>query len=110
MKMVDINEKDLIDKLFYVGIQLKYSLQRKDELVNAFHHFKDHLFKLEPSKIVIETLHLSMRAVIKLDILRYEDKDVKLIIINYINENMRIKTPKVPHTTELMRDIKCFQG
>jgi len=57
----------------------------------------------------------SMSALVKPELLRHQDKDVRLIVIACISEITRIMTPETPYNGDLIREIfqlivGSFQG
>ncbi|CAJ1951401.1 unnamed protein product [Sphenostylis stenocarpa] len=59
----------------------------------------------EPTKLIQESLVLSMKALISEEFLRHTDEDVKILVISCISEITRITAPDLPYDDEQMKEI-----
>lgn len=116
-KMAGMDENELAHKLFEAGKRLEHPPQSKDDLVQALEKVEDYLSMVEqsPSEIMQDAVLPSMSALVKPELLRHQDKDVRLIVVTCISEITRITAPEAPYNDDLMREIfqlivGSFQG
>lgn len=112
-----MDENELAHKLFEAGKRLEHPPQSKDDLVQALEKVEDYLSMVEqsPSEIMQDAVLPSMSALVKPELLRHQDKDVRLIVVTCISEITRITAPEAPYNDDLMREIfqlivGSFQG
>lgn len=112
-----MDENELAQKLFEAGKRLEHPPQSKDDLVQALEKVEDYLSMVEqsPSEIMQDAVLPSMSALVKPELLRHQDKDVRLIVVTCISEITRITAPEAPYNDDLMKEIfqlivASFQG
>lgn len=112
-----MDENELAQKLFEAGKRLEHPPQSKDDLVQALEKVEDYLSMVEqsPSETMQDAVLPSMSALVKPELLRHQDKDVRLIVVTCISEITRITAPEAPYNDDLMREIfqlivGSFQG
>lgn len=115
--MAGMDENELAHKLFEAGKRLEHPPQSKDDLVQALEKVEDYLSMVEqsPSETMQDAVLPSMSALVKPELLRHQDKDVRLIVVTCISEITRITAPEAPYNDDLMREIfqlivGSFQG
>ena len=64
-----------------------------------------HLSELEqsPPAAVLKSIQPFLDAVIKPEILKHQDKDVKLLVASCVSEITRITAPEAPYSDDIMR-------
>ncbi|WZZ02088.1 hypothetical protein YC2023_074416 [Brassica napus] len=90
-----------------LGSKLDPPPSSKDSLLKLFKEAAVHLSELEqsPPAAVLKSIQPFLDAVIKPEILRHQDKDVKLLVASCVSEITRITAPEAPYSDDIMRDI-----
>nr|VDD38116.1 unnamed protein product [Brassica oleracea] len=90
-----------------LGSKLGPPPSSKDSLLKLFKEAAVHLSELEqsPPAAVLKSIQPFLDAVIKPEILKHQDKDVKLLVASCVSEITRITAPEAPYSDDIMRDI-----
>lgn len=115
--MALISEKDVERRLLQAGKKLERTPQSKDELLSILEEVENCLSMVEqsPSETMQLAVAPSVNSLVKPELLRHQDKDVRLVVITCISEITRITAPEAPYSDETMREIfqlivASFQG
>ncbi|XP_018439839.1 sister chromatid cohesion protein PDS5 homolog A isoform X2 [Raphanus sativus] len=89
------------------GSKLDPPPSSKDSLLKLFKEAAVCLSELEqsPPASVLKSIQPFLDAVVKPDILKHQDKDVKLLLASCLSEITRITAPETPYHDDTMRDI-----
>ncbi|CAF2142794.1 BnaA02g25640D [Brassica napus] len=95
------------EQLKEFGSKLDPPPSSKDSLLKLFKEAAVCLSELEqsPPASVLQSIQPFLDAVIKPDILKHQDKDVKLLVASCFSEITRITAPEAPYHDDIMRDI-----
>ncbi|KAL9237009.1 hypothetical protein vseg_011602 [Gypsophila vaccaria] len=58
-----------------------------------------------PSTSVLESMQPFLKAIVKPDLLKHQDKDVKLIVASCLCEITRITAPEAPYSDDILKDV-----
>ncbi|KAJ8760192.1 hypothetical protein K2173_011048 [Erythroxylum novogranatense] len=101
-------EDKLQQQLKDVGSKLQQSLPpSKDALVKLLKQAVAPLSEMEqsPSALMMESMQPFLDAIIKPELLKHQDRDVKLLVATCICEITRITAPEAPYSDEVLKDI-----
>ncbi|KAF8117115.1 hypothetical protein N665_0012s0121 [Sinapis alba] len=95
------------EQLKEFGSKLDPPPSSKDSLLKLFKEAAVCLSELEqsPPAAVLKCIQPFLDAVVKPDILKHQDKDVKLLVASCVSEITRITAPEAPYSDDIMRDI-----
>ncbi|CAH8388794.1 unnamed protein product [Eruca vesicaria subsp. sativa] len=95
------------EQLKELGSKLDPPPSSKDSLLKLFKEAAVRLSELEqsPPAAVLKSIQPFLDAVIKPEILKHQDKDVKLLVASCLSEITRITAPEAPYSDDIMRDI-----
>ncbi|KAG2261739.1 hypothetical protein Bca52824_068818 [Brassica carinata] len=90
-----------------LGSKLDPPPSSKDSLLKLFKEAAVRLSELEqsPPAAVLKSIQPFLDAVVKPEILKHQDKDVKLLLASCVSEITRITAPEAPYSDDIMRDI-----
>lgn len=115
--MALISEKDVEKRLSQAGKKLEHPPQSKNELLSILEEVENCLSMVEqsPSETMQLAVAPSVTSLVKPELLRHQDKDVRLVVITCISEITRITAPEAPYSDDTMREIfqlivGSFQG
>ncbi|KAH9318124.1 hypothetical protein KI387_019893, partial [Taxus chinensis] len=101
------SEKDVEKRLSEAGKKLEHPPQSKDELLSILEEVENCLSMVEQSPS--ETMQLAVcpakNSLVKPELLRHQDKDVRLVVITCISEITRITAPETPYSDDTMREV-----
>ena len=94
-------------RLYIAGMKLEDPSLSKEVLLSTLEevetclkmvdHLSSHVMKL--------AVNPSMYALVKSELLRHLDDEIKLMVTSCLSEIMRISTPKVPYNDDMMNEI-----
>ncbi|XP_010538450.1 PREDICTED: sister chromatid cohesion protein PDS5 homolog A-A-like isoform X2 [Tarenaya hassleriana] len=95
------------EQLKEVGSKLDPPPSSKDALLKLLKQAAACLSELDqsPPVSVLNSMQPFLDAVIKPEILKHQDKDVKLLVASCISEITRITAPEAPYSDNIMKDI-----
>ncbi|ESQ39921.1 hypothetical protein EUTSA_v10000739mg [Eutrema salsugineum] len=95
------------EQLKEFGSKLDPPPASKDSLLKLFKEAAVCLSELEqsPAAAVLKSIQPFLDAVIKPEILKHQDKDVKLLVASCVSEITRITAPEAPYSDNIMKDI-----
>ncbi|KAF8108398.1 hypothetical protein N665_0109s0023 [Sinapis alba] len=95
------------EQLKELGSKLDPPPSSKDSLLKLFKEAAVRLSELEqsPPAAVLKSIQPFLDAVVKPEILKHQDKDVKLLVASCVSEITRITAPEAPYSDDIMRDI-----
>ncbi|CAN6856306.1 unnamed protein product [Brassica oleracea] len=95
------------EQLKEFGSKLDPLPSSKDSLLKLFKEAAVCLSELEqsPPASVLQSIQPFLDAIIKPEILKHQDKDVKLLVASCFSEITRITAPEAPYHDDTMRDI-----
>ncbi|KAJ0240559.1 Uncharacterized protein HA466_0221710 [Hirschfeldia incana] len=95
------------EQLKELGSKLDPPPSSKDSLLKLFKEASVRLSELEqsPPAAVLKSIQPFLDAVTKPEILKHQDKDVKLLVASCVSEITRITAPEAPYSDDIMRDI-----
>ncbi|CAH2046001.1 unnamed protein product [Thlaspi arvense] len=95
------------EQLKEFGSKLDPPPASKDSLLKLFKEAAVCLSELEqsPPAAVLKSIQPFLDAVIKPEILKHQDKDVKLLVASCVSEITRITAPEAPYSDNIMKDI-----
>ncbi|CBI33283.3 unnamed protein product, partial [Vitis vinifera] len=90
-----------------VGSKLENPPATKDALVKLLKQAATCLTELDqsPSASILESLQPSLNAIVKPELLKHQDRDVKLLVATCICEITRITAPEAPYSDDVLKDI-----
>ncbi|GMH26851.1 hypothetical protein Nepgr_028694 [Nepenthes gracilis] len=79
----------------------------KDNLLKLLMHGAAILSELDqsPSASIFESMQPLLKAIVKPELLKHQDKDVKLVIASCLCEITRITAPEAPYSDDILKDI-----
>ncbi|PON57633.1 Coatomer beta subunit [Parasponia andersonii] len=97
----------LEQQLKEVGSKLETPPATKDALVKLLKQAAKCLSELDqsPSASVLESMQPFLDAVVKPELLKHQDRDVKLLVATCICEITRITAPEAPYSDDVLKDI-----
>ncbi|GMH05225.1 hypothetical protein Nepgr_007065 [Nepenthes gracilis] len=97
----------LQQQLKELGSKLENPPTAKDALLKLLKNGAAVLSELDqsPSASVLESMQPFLKAVVKPELLRHQDKDVKLLVASCLCEITRITAPEAPYSDDIMKDI-----
>ncbi|KAI3928595.1 hypothetical protein MKW98_024196, partial [Papaver atlanticum] len=90
-----------------VGSKLETPPTVKDALIELLEQAAVCLSKLEqsPSALVLDSMQPCLNAMVKPELLKHQDGDVKLLVATCLCEITRITAPEAPYSDDILRDI-----
>ncbi|GAB2298992.1 hypothetical protein Dimus_033068 [Dionaea muscipula] len=97
----------LQQQLKELGSKLEPPPSAKDALLKLLKQGAGVLSELDqsPSASVLESMQPFLKAVVKPELLKHQDKDVKLLVASCLCEITRITAPEAPYSDEILKDI-----
>ncbi|KAA8519226.1 hypothetical protein F0562_013482 [Nyssa sinensis] len=97
----------LQQQLKEVGSKLESPPTNKEALIKLLKQAATCLSELDqsPSKSMLESMQPVLDAIVKPDLLKYQDKEVKLLVATCICEITRITAPEAPYNDSVLKDI-----
>ncbi|GMN36667.1 hypothetical protein TIFTF001_006193 [Ficus carica] len=97
----------LEQQLKELGSKLESPLSTKDALVKILKQAATCLSELDqsPSASILESMQPFFDAVVKPELLKHQDRDVKLLVATCVCEITRITAPEAPYTDDVLKDI-----
>ncbi|XP_035545747.1 sister chromatid cohesion protein PDS5 homolog A isoform X2 [Juglans regia] len=97
----------LQQQLKEVGSKLETPPSTKDALVRLLKQAATCLSELDqsPSASVLESMQPFLNAIVKPELLKHQDRDVKLLVATCICEITRITAPEAPYNDDVLKDI-----
>ncbi|KAJ4981397.1 hypothetical protein NE237_032234 [Protea cynaroides] len=97
----------LQQQLREVGSKLENPPTSKDVLIKLLKQAASCLSELEqsPMPLMLESMQPCLNAIAKPELLRHQDRDVKLLVATCICEITRITAPEAPYSDDVLRDI-----
>ncbi|PIA26794.1 hypothetical protein AQUCO_08800003v1 [Aquilegia coerulea] len=88
-------------------LQLDQTSTSKDALIKLLKQAASCLSELEqsPSLSMLESMEPCLNAIAKPELLKHQDRDVKLLVASCICEITRITAPEAPYSDDVLRDI-----
>uniref|UniRef100_A0A2P2LSP3 Uncharacterized protein MANES_08G068700 n=1 Tax=Rhizophora mucronata TaxID=61149 RepID=A0A2P2LSP3_RHIMU len=100
-------EEKLQEQLKEMGSKLETLPSSKDALVKLLKQAASSLSEMDqsPSTSMMESMQPFVNAIVKPELLRHQDRDVKLLVATCICEITRITAPEAPYTDDVLKDI-----
>ncbi|CAI0440273.1 unnamed protein product [Linum tenue] len=100
-------EKKLEEQLKEVGSKLEPLPSSKDALVKLLKQAASCLSEMDqsPSPTMLESMQPFLTAIVKSELLKHQDRDVKLLVATCICEITRITAPVAPYSDDILKDI-----
>ncbi|XP_034898204.1 sister chromatid cohesion protein PDS5 homolog A isoform X1 [Populus alba] len=100
-------EKKLEEKLKEVGSKLETLPSTKDGVVKLLKQAATCLSEMDqsPPASVSESMQPFLDAIVKPELLKHQDRDVKLLVATCICEITRITAPEAPYSDDVLKDI-----
>ncbi|XP_015583400.1 sister chromatid cohesion protein PDS5 homolog A isoform X1 [Ricinus communis] len=97
----------LEEQLKEVGSKLENPPSTKDALVKLLKQAAACLPEMDqsPSATVLESMQPFLNAIVKPELLKHQDRDVKLLVATCICEITRITAPEAPYSDDILKDI-----
>ncbi|KAK7292494.1 hypothetical protein RIF29_08275 [Crotalaria pallida] len=97
---------DLVQQLKELGSKLQPLPSSKDSLIKLLKQASTCLAELDqsPSPSALEPMKPFFDAIVKPELLRHQDRDVKLLVATCISEITRITAPEVPYSDDVLKD------
>ncbi|XP_011628282.1 sister chromatid cohesion protein PDS5 homolog A isoform X1 [Amborella trichopoda] len=97
----------LPQRLKEAGTKLENPPSSKDSLIKLLKQAATCLSELDqsPSQSLLESMQPCLNAIVKPELLKHSDKDVKLLVATCICEITRITAPEAPYSDDVLRDI-----
>ncbi|KAI3698227.1 hypothetical protein L6452_31340 [Arctium lappa] len=97
----------LQNQLKEVGSKLENPPANKDALIKLLKQAAASLSELEqsPSKSALESMQPFINAIVKPDLLKHHDKEVKLLVATCTCEITRVTAPEAPYDDAVLKDI-----
>ncbi|XP_022716254.1 sister chromatid cohesion protein PDS5 homolog A-like isoform X2 [Durio zibethinus] len=90
-----------------LGSQLESPPSTKDALLKLLKQAATCLSELDqsPPSSIMESMQPLLNAIVKPELLKHQDRDVKLLVATCICEITRITAPEVPYSDDILKDI-----
>ncbi|XP_043688840.1 sister chromatid cohesion protein PDS5 homolog A-B isoform X2 [Telopea speciosissima] len=90
-----------------VGSKLESPPSSKDAIVKLLKQAASFLSELDQSPLppMLESMQPCLNAIVKPELLKHQDRDVKLLVATCICEITRITAPEAPYSDDVLRDI-----
>lgn len=90
-----------------LGSKLETPPSSKDSLLKLFKQAITVLSDLEqsPPKAILESMQPFLKAIVRPELLKHQDKDVKLLVASCLCEITRITAPEAPYSDEILKDV-----
>ncbi|XP_047310711.1 sister chromatid cohesion protein PDS5 homolog A [Impatiens glandulifera] len=97
----------LQNQLKDLGSKLENLPSSKDALIKLLKQVATCLSEMEqsPPKSTLESMQPFLNAIVKAELLKHQDKDVKLLVATCLCEITRITAPEAPYSDDVLRDI-----
>ncbi|GAB4830723.1 hypothetical protein Ancab_004756 [Ancistrocladus abbreviatus] len=97
----------LQQQLKELGSKLEDPPSNKDALLKLLKQAAAVLSDLDqsPSAPILESMQSFLKAVVKPELLKHQDKDAKLLVASCLCEITRITAPEAPYSDEILKDI-----
>ncbi|KAF3451892.1 hypothetical protein FNV43_RR07988 [Rhamnella rubrinervis] len=97
----------LEQQLKELGSKLEAPPSTKDALVKLLKQAAVCLSELDqsPSALILESMQPLLNAIVKPELLKHQDRDVKLLVATCICEITRITAPEAPYSDDVLKDI-----
>eukprot|EP00268_Persea_americana_P056177 TRINITY_DN6598_c0_g1_i2.p1 TRINITY_DN6598_c0_g1~~TRINITY_DN6598_c0_g1_i2.p1 ORF type:complete len:1598 (+),score=356.34 TRINITY_DN6598_c0_g1_i2:124-4917(+) len=97
----------LQQQLREVGSKLESPPTSKDALIKLLKQAATYLAEVEqsPSASMIESIKPCLNAIAKPELLKHQDRDIKVLVATCICEITRITAPEAPYSDDVLRDI-----
>ncbi|KAF5742835.1 sister chromatid cohesion protein PDS5 A isoform X1 [Tripterygium wilfordii] len=97
----------LQQQLKEVGSKLETPPSSKDALIKLLKQAAASLLEIEQSRSAseLEPMQLFLNSIVKPELLKHHDKDVKLLVATCICEITRITAPNAPYNDDVLKDI-----
>ncbi|OVA10818.1 hypothetical protein BVC80_8199g2 [Macleaya cordata] len=97
----------LQQQLREVGSKLETPPTSKDALIKLLKQAATYLSELDqsPSPLILESMQPCLNAFVKPELLKHQDRDVKLLVATCICEITRITAPEAPYSDDVLKDI-----
>ncbi|XP_055827265.1 sister chromatid cohesion protein PDS5 homolog D-like isoform X2 [Solanum dulcamara] len=101
------SQKEIEDGLKDCGISLSNLPPSTEELISLLDKVEYLLIKVDqaPTDSMKDALLPVMKAVVRSELLKHTDADVKVSVVSCLNEISRISAPQQPYDDELMKEI-----
>ncbi|KAJ9566892.1 hypothetical protein OSB04_002858 [Centaurea solstitialis] len=101
----------LSNQLKEVGSKLENPPANKDALIKLLKQAATSLSELEqsPSKAVLETMQPFINAIVKPELLKHNDKEVKLLVATCTCEITRVTAPEAPYDDDVLKWATRYQ-
>ncbi|KAF6145104.1 hypothetical protein GIB67_013455 [Kingdonia uniflora] len=95
------------NQLKELGLKLESPPTSKDALIKLLKQAASCLSELaqSPSSSILESMKPCINAIVKQELLRHQDRDVKLLVAACITEITRITAPEAPYNDDVLRAI-----
>ncbi|KAL3519260.1 hypothetical protein ACH5RR_017409 [Cinchona calisaya] len=99
--------EQLLQQLEGVGSGLHNPPSSKDSLIELLEQGATYLSELNqlPPKSVVEAMEPFVKGVVKPELLKHQDGEVRLLVATCICEITRITAPQAPYTDDILKDI-----
>jgi sister-chromatid-cohesion protein PDS5 len=100
-------QKLLLQQLKDVGSKLEILPSTKDALIDLLQQTATSLTKFEqsPSKAILESMQPFLNVIVKPELVKHQDSEVKLLVATCICEITRITAPEAPYSDDVLKDI-----
>ncbi|KAJ8770477.1 hypothetical protein K2173_017968 [Erythroxylum novogranatense] len=101
-------EEKVQRQLVEVGSKLLEDLpSSKDELLKLLEQAATSLSEMDqsPSTSIMESMQPFLDAIIKMELLKHQDRDVKILVATCICEITRIAAPEAPYSGDVLKDV-----
>ncbi|RAL52779.1 hypothetical protein DM860_007547 [Cuscuta australis] len=97
----------ILQKLVEVGSKLGFLPSTKDSIVKLLKQGSACLSDLDqsPPKAVLEAMQPFQNAIVQPELLKHQDREIKLLVSTCICEIMRITAPEAPYSDDILKDI-----
>ncbi|XP_021766736.1 sister chromatid cohesion protein PDS5 homolog A-A-like isoform X1 [Chenopodium quinoa] len=102
-----MGDKLLQQQLKDLGSKLEAPPSSKDSLLKLFKQAITILSDLEqsPPAPILESMQPFLKAIVRPELLKHQDKDVKLLVASCLCEITRITAPEAPYSDEILKDV-----
>ncbi|KAL2932207.1 Sister chromatid cohesion protein PDS5-like protein B [Bienertia sinuspersici] len=97
----------LLLELKDLGSKFEFPPSSKDSLLKLFKQAITILSDLEqsPPASILESMQPFLKAIVRPELLKHQDKDVKLLVASCLCEITRITAPEAPYSDEILKDV-----
>lgn len=99
--------QNIQQQLKEVGSKLQNPPLAKDSLIKLLKQAATCLSELDqsPTKSIMESMEPLLNAIVKPELLKHQDREVKLLVATSVCEITRITAPEAPYDDEILKDI-----